>query len=95
MGLVRHLNNTLIYVQELLQDVRAENSDFVLEPAYLMLNRTLTDRSSLLVQLSSLPAPTSAEEREILRYASHKYKILIANAEEAVKALNAYVKGKN
>jgi hypothetical protein len=34
------------------------------------------------------------EEREVLRQASAKYKVLIANAEQAVKELNEYVKGK-
>ena len=77
-----------------MQDVQTEKGDFVLEPAYLALNRALTARSSVLQQLSGLPVPSSVEEREVLRQASAKYKVLIANAEQAVKELNEYVKGK-
>lgn len=91
---VGNINATLSSVRALLQDVQAENGDFVLEPAYLALNRTLSARSSLLQQLSSLPAPSSKEERNVLRQASDKYKVLIANAEQAIMELNAYVKSK-
>jgi hypothetical protein len=87
-----NLNLTLTSVRELLQDVQTENGEFVLEPAYLLLNQTLAARSSLLEQLINYPAPTSTDEREMLRQASVKYKVLIENAKQAIKELNTYVK---
>jgi len=39
-----------------------------------------------------MPAPTSKEELALLRQASAKYKLLSANAKEAVTQLNTYVK---
>ncbi|MCP5235610.1 MAG: hypothetical protein H6945_07715 [Zoogloeaceae bacterium] len=89
---VRNIEATLGSVQALLADVQAEDGSFVLEPAFLTLNQTLSSRASLLTQLAAMPAPTSKEELALLRQASAKYKLLIANAREAVTQLNAYVK---
>ena len=89
---VRNIEATLGSVQALLADVQAEDGSFVLEPAFLTLNQTLSSRASLLRQLAAMPAPTSKEELSLLRQASAKYKLLIANAKEAVTQLNAYVK---
>ena len=89
---VRNIEATLGSVQALLTDVQAEDGSFVLEPAFLTLNQTLSSRASLLTQLAAMPAPTSKEELSLLRQASAKYKLLIANAKEAVTQLNAYVK---
>ena len=88
------IQKTLLAVKELLSDVQAENGDLVLESAFLTLNQTLAARSLLLRKLVKMPAPSSEEERELLRQASAKYKILILNAEKAVKALNTYIKHK-
>lgn len=89
---VRNIEATLGSVQALLADVQAEDGSFVLEPAFLTLNQTLSSRASLLTQLASMPAPTSKEELSLLRQASTKYKQLIANAKEAVTQLNTYIK---
>lgn len=89
---VRNIEATLGSVQALLADVQAEDGSFVLEPAFLTLNQTLSSRVSLLTQLAAMPAPTSKKELSLLRQASAKYKLLIANAKEAVTQLNAYVK---
>ena len=89
---IGNVNSTLGSVHTLLADVQAERSEFVLEPAFLLLNRTLAARSSLLLELAALPAPATDEEREVLAEASEKYKVLIANAEQALKELNAYLK---
>jgi hypothetical protein len=91
---VRNLDATLSSVRVLLGDVQKERSDFVLEPLYLALSRTHTARSSLLGQLATLPAPSAPEEREALCQGNEKYKLLIANAEQAVLELNAYVKAR-
>jgi hypothetical protein len=89
---VRNIEATLGSVQKLLADVQAEDGSFVLEPAFLTLNQTLSSRASLLTQLAAMPAPSSKKELSILRQASEKYKLLIANAREAVTQLNAYIK---
>ncbi len=91
---VGNVNSTLTTVRALLSDVQSEKSDFVLEPAFATLNRTLAGRVSLLQQLSQMGPPTTQGERKLLAQASEKYKVLIANAEQAVVELNAYVKAR-
>ena len=91
---IGNLESTLKSVQALLTDVQHEDGSFVLEPAYLSLNKLLSSRASILSNLASMPVPKSKQELKLLRVASGKYKILIARAEEAVKQLNSYVKGK-
>lgn len=93
-NVARNVNSTLSKVQMLLADVESENGDFVLQNTSLALKETLTARSLLLQQLAEIPAPASNEELALLVKASEKYKVLIANAKEAVKELNAYVKAK-
>lgn len=85
------LNMTLTEVLNLLNDVREERGDFVLQPAYLSLNISLNSRAAALQQLSTLSPPTTPEERQLLQQASDKYKILISNAKKAVTELNKYV----
>lgn len=85
------LNRTLSDVLNLLEDVRSERGDFVLQPAYLTLHTSLNSRASALQQLSTLPPPTSTEERELLRQANEKYKVLISNATKALVELNKYI----
>lgn len=89
---VQNVNSTLLSVQELLTDVQHEDSSFVLEPAFLTLNQALTSRTSLLSKLADMPAPTTNEALGLLRQASAKYKVLIANTKEAVAQLNIYIK---
>jgi hypothetical protein len=89
---VFNIEATLRSVQELLADVQSEDGSFVLEPAFLTLNQTLSSRAALLTQLAAMPAPSSKDELSLLRKASAKYKVLIANAREAVAQLNAYIK---
>jgi hypothetical protein len=92
--MVGSVGTTLSSVRVLLADVQSEKGEFVLEPAFLTLNKTLAARSSLLQKLAAMPAPDTEEERKLLLQASAKYKVLIANAEQAVGELNAYVKAK-
>lgn len=88
----KNVGITLLAVQELLSDVQNEDGSFVLEPAFLTLNQTLSSRVSLLTRLTGMSAPRTKEERELLRRASANYKALIKNATDAVAQLNAYVK---
>lgn len=85
------LNRTLSDVVLLLEDVRAERGDFVLQPTYLALSNSLNSRVAALQQLSALSPPNSPEERELLKQANNKYKILITNATNAVTELNKYI----
>lgn len=94
-NVVRNIGSTLAAVHALLTDVQAEDSSFVLEPAFLTLNQTLSSRVSLLQELARMSAPTSKEELSALRKASTQYKLLISNTKEAITQLNAYVKSKD
>ncbi|MBB1075764.1 hypothetical protein HUU62_15245 [Rhodoferax sp. 4810] len=89
---VFNLESTLGTVRELLIDVQAEDGNFVLEPAFLTLNQTLSSRALVLSRLSTMPAPSTPEELALLQKASAEYKLLIANAREAVSQLNVYIK---
>lgn len=90
----RNVDSTLSSVGELLADVQNENSSFVNQDASLTLKKTLASRSIVLGKLSAMAPPFSKEERTILRKASAEYKVLISNAELAVKELNAYIRSK-
>jgi len=78
-------------VKSLLDDLRSERSDFVLEGAYATLVQTLGARSDILVKLAALPPPTTPEEKAQLSRANTNYKRLLENFEAAIQALNAYV----
>jgi hypothetical protein len=81
-------------VKVLLDDVRNERSDFVLEDAYGKLAGSLQSRGLLLGKLAKLPAPKTAQERAALRQLNAKYKVLLANFEAAIAELNLYLKTK-
>jgi hypothetical protein len=90
----RNVDSTLTSVGELLADVQNENGSFVNQDASLTLKKTLASRSVVLGKLSTMIPPFSKEEQAILRKASAEYKVLISNAELAVKELNAYIRAK-
>lgn len=85
------LASTLDDVLILLNDVKEERGDFVLQRAYLDLSQSLNARVSVLQKVAALSPPTTAEEKQILRQASNKYRILLSNAEDAVTELNKYI----
>jgi hypothetical protein len=91
-GVLGGISERLEEVERLLADVKRENSDFVLEPAYLTLQTALRSRVTLLSRLAELPAPISDEERKALAEANKKYKALIENSRRAVRELNVYLK---
>lgn len=91
---IQNVGTTLSSVRELLRDVQHEDGSFVLESAFGTLNETLSSRSALLSQLAAMPAPKSKDEIMLLQKASAKYKVLIANAKQAIGELNSYVKSK-
>ena len=81
-------------VSALLEDVKQERSDFVLEKAYNTLNYTLSARGRLLEKLSTLNPPTTEEERQALRELNANYKRLLKNFHAAINQLNIYIKQK-
>ena len=90
----QNIEATLTSVNALLTDVREENGAFVSQDVSLTLKKTLASRSLALGKLSSMNPPFSKEERVVLRKISTEYKVLITNAEAAVKELNAYINSK-
>lgn len=87
-----HIDRTLESVAGLLDDVKKEDGDFVLMPAYESLRATLNSRSVTLGRLRDITAPTSKEELVQLEQLSEKYKIFIVNAKEATNQLNEYIR---
>jgi hypothetical protein len=81
-------------MKELLDDVGKERSDFVLEAAYAKLLETTSARVSLLSRVSSLPPPSSIEEKDALRQLSAEYRRLLSAFREAIEQLNLYLKAK-
>lgn len=90
----KNLDAVLASVGALLSDVQREKSDFVLESAYLKLNKALKTRALVLERFANLPPPASPEERAAVRQASEKYKTLITNTEQAVQELNTYLRAR-
>ena len=86
---------TLVAVQVLLKDLQAENGPVVFEPVFLTLNQTLSSRTALLDTLLDMPVPHDAPERQVLHKVSRAYKVLIANARQALYELNRYVKSQS
>jgi hypothetical protein len=87
-----NVSGTLKDVESLLNDVRAERSDLVLEKSYQQLLETLGARAAILDRLMKLPLPSSAEERAALTRVNDAYKKLIAELREAIGQLNEYIK---
>lgn len=88
------IRNVIIGVKGLLDDVRNERSDFVLEESYSKFVSTLGSRALLLDKLENLPAPSTTEERAALAQINIEYKRLLTNFQEAITQLNAYLKQK-
>ena len=91
-NIVNQLRNILVVVDGLLNRVKQDRSDFVLEPAYLKLQQALAARSALLSQLIAIEAPASTEELAIIAEAGQRYAVLIRELESARDEMNAYVK---
>jgi hypothetical protein len=78
-------------VRNLLDDLNADRSDFVLQKAHATLVETLAARSSILDKLASLPPPLTQKERSGLRNVNSKYKALLSNFRAATTELNKYL----
>jgi hypothetical protein len=88
----KNVDSVLAQVGHLLEDVRNEKSEFVLEPSYLELSKSLHARGVVLGRLSQLPMPSSPEEKTALYEINQKYKVLIVNTQAAIEEMNAYLK---
>jgi hypothetical protein len=89
---VVRVREALYLVKNLLDDVKETRSDFVAQDAYMELHHTLNQRGIALGMLSRLAAPSSPEELEVLTRANTNYKVLVAEAKEAIKQLNLYIR---
>lgn len=90
----RGISLVLGQVRALLDDVREERSEFVLETAYEKLLEALAGRVSLLERLEGVPPPTTEQEREALREINNEYKRLLKAFGEVIQQLNVYLKSK-
>lgn len=81
-------------VQHILEDVRKERSDFVLEETYLTIIETLHGRISLFDKILMLPQPKTEQEREALEVINTEYKRLLKEFRKAIQQLNLYLKQK-
>lgn len=90
--IVGNFEKTLGAVNTLLDDVKKEKGDFVLEPAYVILQQTLNGRVTLLSQLKAMDAPTSPEELALLKQIHERYTQLITQTRSALAELNTYLK---
>lgn len=79
-------------VVSLLDVIRAERSDFVLEPVYRKLCRALEARQALLGQLKQMSPPRYADELALVTKAARRYDELIRQLERATDEMNAYIK---
>jgi hypothetical protein len=85
------ISESLTRVTGLLTALQSEHSDFVLQPAYQTLIRTLGTRDLYLSRLAHIPPPTTADELDALRTVDANYKILISNTATAINEMNKYV----
>ncbi|MFT5306705.1 MAG: hypothetical protein ACI89M_002231 [Chitinophagales bacterium] len=91
-SLIQGIPDVVSNVKLLLDDVKEERSDFILEDAYAKMGSSLQSRTMVLNKISSLPKPNSKEELEQLRKLNEEYKRLIASFKDAIKQLNTYIK---
>ncbi len=86
------IQQVIVDVKRLLDDVRTERSDFVLEEAYGKLGDSLGSRSIMLDKISRLPQPITQQERDEVAKLNKEYKRLLANFRAAIEQLNLYLK---
>ncbi len=90
--IVGNIESINIEITSILDDVRKERSDFVLEDAYLNILNSLNSRKNLAKKLTTMPFPMNKEEREQLSKISEEYKRLFVKFSDAIKDLNLYLK---
>jgi hypothetical protein len=86
-----NISTTLESVTNLLRDLEAERSDFVLQSAYETLLRTTAARVTVLMRLQGLSPPIGVQERDELMKINANYKILIENFKTAISEMNKYL----
>lgn len=92
---IRHgIANVMVGVQHILEDVRKERSDFVLEETYLKIIETLHGRIALFDKILMIPQPKTQQEREALEMINTEYKRLLNEFRKAIQQLNLYLKQK-
>jgi hypothetical protein len=89
---VRTIVFPLQQIQELLDDISNERSDFVLEKSYGDLLETLNSRVNIIQEIMRLPAPTSPEEIKALQEVASKYHVLRENLNAVLVEFLNYLK---
>lgn len=90
-GLLNQAHTNLEIVHAILTDLNAEKSDFVLKPAYLGLQEVLHSRTSVLLEMKSMPPPVSKEELRMLMVLRENYKKLRMRTFDLIGELNRYL----
>ena len=86
------VNSVLKEIALLLEEMKSERSDFVLEEAYNLLLSSFQYRSSHLESIYKLPPPTNKNERKALKNLNTEYKRLLKAFKDAIVQLNVYLK---
>ena len=89
---IRKIKGASDEVDVLLNDLKQERSDFVLDSVYVVLLDTLSTRRALFDRLLSGPEPSAAEELTLLREASKEWDRLRRELKRATVNMSAYLK---
>lgn len=87
-------DTVLLQANSLLEKLRQERSDFVLESSYQRLQQALGARVDLLSRLKTVKEPTAPAELAEVRSLLKAYRKLVVELEAAKDELNAYLKTK-
>jgi hypothetical protein len=90
----KDISNVIERIKSLLDDVKKERSDFILEEDYKKLIFSMSSRISLLERMRKIPSPKTNEELEELKKLNREYKRLLNNFSDAIDQLNQYLKDK-
>lgn len=82
-------------VKEVLEDVRNERSDFVLEEAYDTLRVTLDERMTLFDKLRQSEIPSTAAQQAALKKAVYQWRRLLQALRDSSEALRQYLREAN
>ncbi len=86
-------NATLGSASQLLETLRGERSDFVLDEVYSTIMRSLSARAGVLTRLNATPAPKSNAQIASLRWCWRSPEQLHANLAKAVAEMSRYLQG--
>ena len=86
------INNALGELGALLEDIKKERSDFILDKSYSDFYKSSQSRVGPMRRLIGMSPPRSLTERKALIEINNKYKGLLKDFNEAIKQMNLYIK---